>query len=76
MTMMRWGRGLLIWGLLTALLATAPGLILTTLLPQFNTGFAGIVGLLLVLSVAPLAALTASVGAILLLVAVVRRDPY
>lgn len=76
MTMKRWGKGLLIWGLIATLAALTPGFILTTLLPQFDEGVLGLVGVLLVLTVAPLAALIASVGAILLLVAVVRRDPY
>jgi hypothetical protein len=76
MTMKRWGRGLLIWGFVALVAALVPGFVLTTLLPQFDNGILGIVGILLALSVAPLAALVLSVGAILLLVAALRRDPY
>jgi hypothetical protein len=76
MTMKRWGRGLFIWGLAGLVLSLAPAFILTTLLPQLDRGVIGIMGVLLAVSLAPLAALVLSVGVILLLVAAVRRDPY
>ena len=66
----------MIWGLAATLLALAPGFVLTTLLPQLDNGILGIMGIILTVVVAPLFALAASAGAILLLVAVVRRDPF
>lgn len=73
MTLMFWGRGLLLGGLLAALLSAAPVLLLAWLPPAYGEGFVGSVALLLSLSVTPLALVIASVGAILLLAAVVRR---
>lgn len=70
---MFWGRGLLIGGVIAALLSAAPAVILAQLPPVYSDGFIGLVAALLSLSATPLAITTASVGAILLLVAVVRR---
>ncbi len=76
MSMKFWGKGLTIWGLAAVVLSLTPGFILTVLLPQFDTGVIGMIGVLLAVLVAPIAALVLSVGVILLLVAAVRRDPY
>lgn len=73
MNLMVWGRGLLLGGMLGALLSAAPVILLSVLPPAFGDGFLGIIAILLSLSVTPLALVVASVGAILLLVAVVRR---
>lgn len=71
---MHWGRVLLLGGVIAALASAAPALLIW-LLPAFGEGFFGTVALLLTLSVTPLAVLFASAGAILLLVAVLRRGP-
>lgn len=73
MTMKKWGRLLLLWGLGGAALSFLPALLL--MLTGVEGGFFGTVAILLSISVTPLLAVVASVGAILLLVAVVRRDP-
>jgi hypothetical protein len=73
MTMMHWGRGLLIWGVIAAVVSVAPAIILSQLPPIYSDGFFGLVAALLTLSVAPFALLCASVGAILLLLAALRR---
>jgi energy-converting hydrogenase Eha subunit C len=71
-TLFHWGRGLLVWGLVATVLSLAP-LLLVTLVPLLGDGFFGALAALLSLSIAPFAALVAIVGAILLLVALVRR---
>lgn len=76
MTMMRWGRGLLIWGLVAVALSLAPAILLSFAPPAFGEGFLGLTAMMLTLSVTPLAAVVASVGAILLLVAVLRGDRF
>jgi len=73
MTLMLWGRGLLIWGVIAALVSGAPALLLSQLPPIYGDGFVGLLAALMSLTVTPLAAVIASVGAILLLVAAVRR---
>lgn len=73
MTMMHWGRGLLIWSMIAAIVSVAPAIILSQLPPIYGEGFFGLVAVLLTFSVTPLAVLGASVGAILLLVAAWRR---
>lgn len=73
MTMFFWGRTLLIWGIVGALLSAAPALILAQLPPPYSEGFIGLVAALLSLSVTPLAVAAASAGAILLLVAALKR---
>lgn len=70
---MFWGRGLLIGGVVTALLALTPALILSQLPPALSDSFFGALAALLSLSVAPLGIVSAVVGAGLLLIAVVRR---
>lgn len=76
MTLMRWGRGLLIWGLAAAAATFLPVLVIDHALPGLSQGIIGLVAVLLALSVTPVAVLTASVGAILLLVALARRDRF
>jgi energy-converting hydrogenase Eha subunit C len=73
MTMMLWGRGLLIWGVIAAVISAAPAFLLGQLPPIYSDGFFGLVAALLTLSVTPLAMVCASVGAILLLLAALRR---
>lgn len=74
MTMKLWGRGLLIWGIVAAVISAAPAIILAQLPPIYSDGFFGLVAVLLSLSVTPLGVLVASAGAILLLLAALRRD--
>lgn len=74
MTLFTWGRGLLIWGLIAFAVAGAPMLLLQVLPEAVGAGFFGLLAIMLSLSVVPFAALVASVGAILLLVAVLRRS--
>ena len=68
-----WSRGLLIGGVVAALLSAAPALILSQLPPIYSQGFLGTLAGLLTLSVTPIAVLAASVGAILWLVVLLRR---
>jgi hypothetical protein len=72
-TLMRWGRLLLVWGVVMAIVSFAPALLLTVL-PGFNAEFLRLIATLLTLTVTPLGVVIASVGAILLLLAVLRRD--
>lgn len=74
MTMKLWGRGLLIWGIVAAAISAAPAVLLAQLPPAYSDSFFGLLAALLTLSVTPLALITASAGAILLLVAALRRD--
>lgn len=74
MTIKLWGRGLLIWGVIAAVVSATPAIILSQLPPIYSDGFFGLVAALLTLSVTPLGLLSASVGAILLLLAALRRD--
>ncbi len=76
MTLMKWGRGLLIFGLAAAVVTLLPVLVVDYALPGLRHGIFGIIALLLAFSVTPLAMIVASVGAILLLVALVRRDRF
>jgi hypothetical protein len=68
-----WGRGLLIGGVAGALLSAAPALILSQLPSPYSDSFLGTLAGLLTLTVTPLGILAASAGAILLLVARLRR---
>jgi len=70
---MLWGRRLLIVGVLMALISATPALI-TMLFPAIGEGFFGTVAIMLMLTVAPLGVMVASAGAILLLVAALRRS--
>jgi hypothetical protein len=65
---------MLLGGVIAALASAAPA-VLMWLLPGLDQGFFGIVAVLLTLTVTPLAVLFAGAGAILLLVAALRRDP-
>jgi hypothetical protein len=76
MTMMRWGRGLLLWGLVGVLLSVAPAVLLAMLPPAFAEGFIGLLAALLTLSLTPLMALVAVLGALLWLVARLRGDRF
>lgn len=76
MTLMKWGRGLLFWGIVAAVLSFVPALLVGYAPPAIGDGFVGLVAILLPFSVTPIAVLAASVGAILLLVAVLRRDRF
>ena len=69
---MHWGRRFLVFGVLMALISATPALLLTQL-PWLDDGFFGTVAIMLLLTVTPLGVAVASAGAILLLVAVVRR---
>lgn len=73
MTMMLWGRSLLIWGMISAVVSATPAIVLSQLPPIYSDGFFGLVAGLLTLSVTPLALACASAGAILLLLAALRR---
>jgi hypothetical protein len=68
-----WGRGLFVGGLAGLAAAVLPSLVLL-LLPALAQGSVlGILSVLLLLSVGPLAALSLSAGAILLVLAWLRR---
>ena len=68
-----WGRGLFVGGLGAAMISAVPAVILSQLPPAASDSFYGALAGLLLLSVTPIAVLFASVGAILLLLALVRR---
>ena len=70
---MYWGRGLLIGGLLGALLSAAPALTLSLLPVSYSDSFFGTLAALLSLTVTPLFVAVASVGALLLLWSWCRR---
>ena len=72
MTLLFWGRGLFVGGLVATFLSLGPYLVLT-MLPGVAPGFFGTLAALLTITVAPLAILALSVGAILLLIALLRR---
>lgn len=65
---------MLLGGVIAALASAAPA-VLIYVLPGLDQGFFGLVAVLLTLTVTPLAVLFAGAGAILLLVAALRRDP-
>jgi hypothetical protein len=73
MTMLQWGRGLTYWGLVGGGVALLPAILMWILPPQAIPDFFALIAIMLALSVAPLGVAVASVGVILLLVAVVRR---
>ena len=76
MTLRAWGKGLLLWGLVAALLSATPALILSLLPAELSDGLLGTTAALLTFSVTPMMLIVASVGVILWLVAAARRDPY
>ena len=65
---------MLLGGVIAALASLAPAALIWVL-PGLDQGIFGLLAVLLTLGVTPLALLFASAGAILLLVAVLRRDP-
>jgi hypothetical protein len=69
---MNWGRKLFTFGVAMALLSATPAL-LVYLFPLLGDGFLGTLAIMLTLTVTPLGIVVASVGAILLLVSVLRR---
>lgn len=73
MTLIRWGRVLLIWGAAMTAISFAPAALIV-IMPGLQEGFFGLVAIMLTLTVTPLGVVIASVGAILLLLAVLRRD--
>ena len=73
MTLLQWGRGLALWGVVAALIAVTPAIVIGLLPAEYGAGFFGLIAIMLTLSVAPLAAAVASGGVILLLIAAVRR---
>lgn len=73
MSLMRWAKLFLVGGLLLAVGAALPGLLLTVLPPAFSQGVFGLIAIMLSLSLMPFGVLVAAVGLILLAVALVRR---
>ncbi len=69
---MNWGRRLLVFGIVMALAAAAPTAIVLAF-PGLQEGFFAVLSVLLLLGVMPLGLVIASVGAILLLVAALKR---
>ncbi len=69
---MHWGRRFLVFGVLMTLISATPAL-LVMLWPWLDDGFFGTVAIMLTLTVAPLGVIVASAGALLLLVAAVKR---
>ena len=76
MTLRKWGQALLLWGLAIAVVTFVPALFIHLTPPAIYDGVIGLIILMLPFSVTPLAVVVASVGAILLLVAAVRRDRF
>ena len=76
MTLKKWGRALLFWGLLVAVATFVPALFIHLTPPAIYDGVMGLIILMLPFSVTPIAVVVASVGATLLLVAVLRRDRF
>lgn len=70
--MKHWAWRLLAFGIAMTLVSAAPA-VLIYLLPPLGDGFFGTLAILLTLTVTPLGVVVASAGAILLLVAVLRR---
>ncbi len=73
MTLFFWGRGLLLWGLIALAVSAVPLLLIVALPGGFGGGFFELLAIMLGLSVVPLSAVVAVIGAILLLVAAVSR---
>ena len=76
MTLLRWGKGLMLWGLVALVIALAPAVLLGLLPPAFGAGFFGLLAALMSLSVAPLAALVVVTGLLLWLAGRLRGDPF
>jgi hypothetical protein len=73
MTLIFLGRGLFIGGLVALALSAAPAMILGVLPPALSDSFLGTLAGLLLLTIVPLAAITASAGVLLLLLGWLRR---
>jgi hypothetical protein len=73
MTLFVWARGLLLWSLVALAVSAAPLLLMMALPSGFGGGFFELLAIMLGLSVVPLSAVVAAIGAILLLVAVASR---
>ena len=69
---MQWVRKLFVFGAVMALISATPALLIY-LFPLLGDGFLGTLAIMLTLTVTPLGIAVASVGAILLLVAALRR---
>jgi hypothetical protein len=68
-----WGRGLFVGGLVGLAAAVLPSLVLLLLPALAQSSFLGLTSVLLLFSVGPLSALSLSAGAILLVLAWLRR---
>lgn len=73
MTLLHWGRGLLLWGTVAALATLVPTLLVSFGPPGLFAGIFELIAILLLFSVLPLAVGVAGVGALLVLVALLRR---
>lgn len=73
MSLTFFGRGLLIGGLVALILSAAPAVVLAVLPAPLSDSFFGTLAGLLLLTIVPLAAVVASVGALLLLLGWLRR---
>jgi hypothetical protein len=73
MTLIFIGRGLFIGGLIAVILAATPAIILSFLPAPLSDSFFGTLAGLLLLTIVPLAAFAASVGALLLLLGWLRQ---
>ncbi len=67
-----WARLFLLGGLVGLLLSAGPALLLSQAPPGWSAGFLGVLAAMLLLTVAPLATLSASAGAILWVVMLFR----
>jgi hypothetical protein len=67
------GWQMLLWASATAVLSVFPAVLLAVLPPDLSIGLLGAFALMLTLTVTPIALLIASAGAILLLIALLRR---
>lgn len=76
MTLMRWGKGLLVWGLVGALLSALPALLLSLLPAHASGGLVATIAVMLTLGVTPLFALLGVFGAVLWLLARLRGDRF
>lgn len=73
MTHTFFGRGLFVGGIVALILSAAPAIILGLLPPALSDSFFGTLAGLLLLTIVPLSAVVASVGALLLLLGWLRR---
>ena len=73
MTLIFFGRGLFIGGLVALLLSAAPAIILGLLPPTLSDSVFGTLAGMLLLTIVPLSAIVASAGALLLLLGWLRQ---